>query len=118
MWEYRPPYLPSPLVIHVGENAPVTEPSWFYLGFSRRPDSPEQRQPQPLDHPIGYHEVTHLRITGPLGEDQSAAARAVACFGLVALAAGHEHLLEMTFDGGTQQRRMDFRPVLPLVFRW
>jgi hypothetical protein len=117
-WEYRPPYLPSPLAILVGEGVPLSEPWWFYLGFGRRPDAPEWPRPQPLAHAAGFREVTHVRITGPLADNPSAAAEAVLRTQAVTLVRGPEHLLELTFDGGTQQRSKDFRSALPLVFRW
>src|SRR5579859_2468923 len=34
-WEYRPPYLPGPLCMYIGE-AGVEEPMWVYLSFIRR----------------------------------------------------------------------------------
>jgi hypothetical protein len=34
-WEYRPPYLPEPLCLQIGE-AGVEEPMWVYLSFMRR----------------------------------------------------------------------------------
>jgi hypothetical protein len=37
-WEYRPAYLPDPLVMHVAE-AGVEEPMWLYLDFLRRIES-------------------------------------------------------------------------------
>ena len=38
-WEYRPPYLPEPLAIHMAANSDVaTEPLLFYLAFGRRPN--------------------------------------------------------------------------------
>ena len=116
--EYRPPYLPSPLVIHVGQDVPLSEPLWFYLGFGQRPDAPEWPRRQPLEHPVGFQEVTHVRLTSPTAENPSAAASVVSRAGVVTLIPGAEHLLEMTLDGGSQGSSKDFRPVLPLVFHW
>jgi hypothetical protein len=116
-WEYKPPYLPSPRVIHLGEGVPLSEPSWGYLAFSRRPDAPERPRHQPMAHGAGFQEVTHLHFTSPAADSPSAAARAVAG-AAVALEPGPEHLLEITFDGGVRGKSADFRPALPLVFRW
>lgn len=115
---YRPPYLPSPLAIHVGKSVPLSEPWWFFLGFGRRPDAPGWPSRQPLAHPVGFQEATQIRLTGPSAASPSATATAVLRTGAVTLASGPEHLLEMTFDGGTQGRSKDFRPALPLVFQW
>jgi hypothetical protein len=109
-WEYRPPYLPAPMVIHVAEAVPPSEPYWGYLAFGRRPDDPQRPRHQPMEHAAGFREVTRVRLTSP-----SSAARAVAG---VALELGPEHLMEVTFDGGARGGHADFRPALPLVFRW
>jgi hypothetical protein len=48
-WEYRPPYLPPPLALHVGVNAECTvEPLLCYFPVHRRPDTvpPQERQPR------------------------------------------------------------------------
>jgi hypothetical protein len=117
-WDYCPPYLPSPLAIHVGQEVPASEPWWFYLGFGRRPDDPGWPRRQPLDHPVGFRELTAVRLTGPGLGNPSAVARAVMSVWPVALAPSPESLAEVTFDGGGQGREADFRPSLPLVFRW
>jgi hypothetical protein len=31
---------------------------------------------------------------------------------------GEEHLLEIEFDNGTMNKFRDFRPELPLIFKW
>jgi hypothetical protein len=117
-WIYRPPYLPAPLVIHVGENTPLSEPMWFYLGFGRRPDDPAWPKRQPLEHAAGFREITQVQITTPGADHASAVAQAVVRTGAVTLISAPEHRMEITFDGGGQNRLKDFRPSLPLVFRW
>lgn len=117
-WEYRPPYLPTPLAIHVGEGVPASEPWWFYLRFGRRPDDPGWPRPQPLGHAAGFREVTALRLAGPGLGSPSAVARAVTGAWAVTLAESAKHRAEVVFDGGGQGRAADFRPLLPLVFRW
>src|SRR5207245_10226450 len=57
-WEYRPPYLPDPLVMHIAETG-VEEPMWFYLRFMRRLD----REQCFVEHPIGIREITALVLT-------------------------------------------------------
>jgi Glyoxalase-like domain len=118
VWEYRPAYLPAPLAVHVGRDVPLSEPFLFHLGFARRPDDPGWPTRQPLEHATGFAEVTGVRLAGPGLGHPSEAGRAVALLAMVALADASEHLAEVTFDGGGQRRVEDFRPVLPLVFRW
>jgi hypothetical protein len=117
-WDYRPPYLPAPLAIHVGRDVPVSEPWWFYMSFGRPPDDPGWPRRQPLEHPTGFREVTALRLAGPGLAIPSAVARAVTGAWAVTLAESPEHLAEVTFDCGGRGRAADFRPLLPLVFRW
>jgi hypothetical protein len=117
-WEYRPVYLPAPLAIHVGRDVPLSEPFWFYLGFARRPDDPGWTTRQPLEHAAGFGEVTGVRLTGPGLGNPSEAGRSVARLAAVELGHASYPLAEIAFDGGRQGRNEDFRPVLPIVFRW
>jgi hypothetical protein len=114
-WEYRPPYLPPPLVLHVGENTEcLEEPLLFYFPVQRRPASSQQ----PLEHRGGFGELTALRVFGPRQMTTSAALQTVQESGVVALRQGPEHLAEIGFDGERQGQRADLRPALPLVVCW
>jgi hypothetical protein len=64
-WEYRPPYLPAPLAIHVATNADVlTEPMLFYLPFARPADSQPQGRPSPAQR-RSPHQVTRVEFVSP-----------------------------------------------------
>jgi hypothetical protein len=117
-WEYRPAYLPPPLAIHVGRDVPLSEPFWFHLGFARRPDDPAWPTRQPSDRATGFGDVTGVRLAGPGLGEPSGAGREVARLAAVTLAEASEHLAAVTFDGGGAGRAKDFRPELPLLFRW
>jgi Glyoxalase-like domain len=117
-WEYRPAYLPTPIAIHVGREVPLSEPFWFHLGFARRPDGPGWPARQPLEHGAGFGELTGVRLAGPGLGNPSEVGRAVSRLAKVTLGDSPEHLAEVTFDGGGRGRVEDFRPVLPLLFRW
>jgi hypothetical protein len=52
-WEYRPRYLPEPLVMHIAETA-VEEPMWVYRNFMRRLD----REHRFVEHPNGIRGIT------------------------------------------------------------
>jgi hypothetical protein len=119
-WEYRPPYLPDPLAIHMANNSEVSaEPLLFYLGFGRRADPADPTRRQPRDHAAGFRAVTRLRVSGPWRGTTSPELRAAeeCCPGL-SFAAGSEDLMEVGFDGETQGRSADLRPALPLILRW
>jgi hypothetical protein len=117
-WAYRPPYLPEPLQIDIAENsASLTEPFLFHMTFGSRPDIYSLELRQPLEHAVGFKEVTGLRITFP-GLDISKALETVEEVGLAKFTLGEAHLAEVIFDQGKREEVTDFRPNLPLVFRW
>jgi hypothetical protein len=118
-WDYRPRYLPQPLSIGIGRNADVLEELFLcYLTFAQRPDSyPVSRRP-PLGHAAGVREITGVEIVAPPGNGYSSELQAVIDAGLVKMRVGAGHLLEIAFDGESQRQRADFRPDLPLIFRW
>jgi hypothetical protein len=57
-------------------------------------------------------------MTLPRREPVSRAVQAVQGAGLTSFGTGSEHLAEIEFDHGSQGQSADFRPVLPLRFRW
>jgi hypothetical protein len=118
-WEYRPPYLPEPLALHVAVNAGcIEEPLLSCFPVPREPGSGLTRAPQPLDHRLGVREMTALRIFGPHPPARSPVMQAAQRTGAVAFHQGHEHLAEIGFDGQSQGQRADLRPALPLVVCW
>lgn len=109
-WEYRPSYLPDPLVMHVGE-AGVEEPMWVHLGFMRRSD----REQRFVAHPIGIREITHLILTTPVPL-RSTASQTMVEWGVLSSQQGPKSLLEIEFDGRRRNENVDFRPRLPVIF--
>ena len=118
-WTYRPPYLPDTLQIDVAKNETYPqEPMLFFIPFGGRPDRyPVERQ-QPLAHPIGFREITGLRIGLPMKAPKSTAVQAIEQDEFISSVNNGEHLAEVTFDQANAGRSVDFRPALPLVFRW
>jgi hypothetical protein len=118
-WEYRPPYLPEPLAIHMAANSDVaTEPLLFYLAFGRRPNPDDSARRQPRDHAAGLRTITGVRVGvahGGAGPELRAAE--ASCPGLQ-LSPAIEDLMEISFDGETRGESIDFRPALPLILRW
>ncbi len=90
---------------------------WCHMEAGRAPaETPAERR-QPLDHPAGLRDITAVRIVCPSLE-QTSLTFAMTHAGVISSNTGPEHLLEVQFDGGQQAQRVDFRPDLPLVFRW
>jgi hypothetical protein len=118
-WEYRPPYLPEPLAIHMAANSDVaTEPLLFYLAFGRRPNPDDPARRQPRDHAAGLRTITGVRVRvahGGAGPEFRAAEES--CPGLQFIPA-NEDRMEVSFDGQTRGELIDFRPILPLILRW
>ena len=109
-WEYRPPYLPDPLVMHIAETG-VEEPMWFYLSFMRRLD----REQCFVEHPIGIREIRGLVLTS--APVRSTVAQRIIESGILSNRVGEEPFLEIEFDGKRRNQTVDFRPQLPLQFR-
>jgi hypothetical protein len=110
-WEYRPSYLPDPLVMHIGE-AGVEEPMWIYQGSLRRVD----REQRFVEHPVGIREITSLTLTTPVPL-RSAVSQSMVESGILSTQKGPKSLLEIGFDGNRRREIVDFRPHLPLVFQ-
>lgn len=117
-WEYRPPYLPPGTHIDVASSTHAGEPLVFATPFGRRPDSLPERRRQPLEHPRGLDEVTGLCLTLPTDEPISGVVRALYQAGVVSFETGDDHLAEIEFDHASQGQSVDFRPLVPLRFRW
>ena len=115
-WQYQPASMPD-LKLHIADGIGPEEPMWCYMETGRAPkDAPPERR-QPLDHPSGFREITGVRIVSP-SLQESWVTRRMTRAGVISSKIGPEHLLELDFDGGGQEKRMDFRPDLPLVFSW
>lgn len=110
-WQYRPAYLPDPLVMDLGE-AGIEEPMWVYMRFMKR----AQREQWFIEHPIGIREITGLTLTTPISL-RSTASQKVVESGILATRTGATSLLEIEFDGHRRKEHMDFRPHLPVIFR-
>ena len=110
-WEYRPAYLPDPLLMYIGE-AGIEEPMWVYLSFMRR----VHREQWFIEHPIGIREITGLTLATPVPLGSKASQKIVERE-ILATRTGETSLLEIEFDGKRRKEQMDFRPHLPLVFQ-
>ena len=118
-WAFNPPYLPDHLQIDVARNeANIGEPLIFYIPFGARPDTHSRENRQPLAHPLGFREITGLKLTITTSLPKSAAVRTLEQRNAIAIFHGERPLAEATFDHGQADRHADFRPGLPLIFHW
>jgi hypothetical protein len=118
-WEYRPPYLPEPLAIHMATNSDVaTEPLLFYLAFGRRPNPDDPTRRQPRDHAADLRTITGVRVSvAQDGAGPELRAAETSCAGLQFTPA-NEDLMKVSFDGESRGETIDFRPALPLILGW
>jgi len=85
-WSYRPPYLPPQLQIDVAANqSHPAEPMIFSIPFGGRPDAYPAKKRQPLDHSIGFEEITGLTLTLTPQNSKSAALDAIELDGFIPL---------------------------------
>jgi hypothetical protein len=98
--------------MRVGE-AGLDEPMWIYLEVLTR----SQRERYFVEHPAGIREITNLTLTCPVPL-RSPAAQMVVDARVLSSKPGTEHLLEIEFDDSRRQRVEDFRPRLPLIFKF
>ena len=111
-WTYQPSYLPDPLAMHIGE-AKITEPMWVYLAFMRR----AHREANFVEHACGLRVITALTMTTPV-LFKSAASHIMGEQNVIATQTGTGYLLEVEFDHRRNDQSRDFRPHLPLIFRF
>lgn len=118
-WALHPPYLPPPLKLDVADNSNVlAEPLLFYMSFGSRAERYPPERRQPIEHAAGFKAITAVRITLPGAQGLSNALRASERDGLAQFIAGLSHLAEVIFDHEKHGAAKDFRPALPMVFRW
>jgi len=117
-WDYHPIYLPEFLKIQVAEATPLCEPMYFYLSFGRRQDEVPIDKRQPMEHIVPLKEVTSLRVCTNQEMEISNTAATLNQIPNFIIDKSNEHLLELEFDNGVMGKSKDFRPNLPLIFKW
>ena len=91
---------------------------YLYLSFAIRQDKISIEKREPMDHKVSLKEVTFCKIH--INQDViTAAAKCIQnnCYNLL-IVQDKEHFIELEFDNGKLNQVKDFRPHLPLLFRW
>lgn len=117
-WDYHPVYLPDFLKIQVADNTPLSEPMYFYLSFAARQDKVSIEKREPMEHKVTFKEVTSVKIHVNQDIALSDSACIVNQLQNLTIIKDKEHLVELEFDNGTLNQSKDFRPDLPLLFKW
>ena len=118
VWDYHPIYLPDFLKIQVADNIPLSEPMYFYLSFATRQDKAPAEKREPIEHKVPLKEVTFLKIHVNQNTDLSDCAGILNQLQNLSIENDKEHFIEIEFDNGTLNQSRDFRPDLPLLFKW
>jgi hypothetical protein len=112
-WDYHPPYLPETLSIAVATNSEVlTEPMLFQIPFGKRPDQLPSAKAQPLDHPIGFREITRVEIITPVATAPSPELQTFLDNNHIKIRNGSKYCIELGFDGERQGQQVDLRSPL------
>jgi hypothetical protein len=118
-WAYQPPYLPETMSFAVGTNSErLTEPMLIQTPLGQRPDRLPPERAQPLDHLVGWREVTRVAVISPEAGQPSPEWQAVIDIIQIELRPGTDYCVEIGFDGEGQGQQVDFRPSLPLILSW
>jgi hypothetical protein len=111
-WRDFAEYLPDGSYFHIGENSDCfEEPICIVMPSNILAPT---RQPAPRDP---FTSVTSVRIGVP-ATSPSPVLAAVRGVGLLSIALGQPHLMELQFNDGAAGQENDLRPELPLIIRW
>ncbi len=118
-WDYHPPYLSETLSIAIATNSEVlTEPMLFQIPFGERPNQLPPAKSQPLDHPIGFREITRVEIITPVATTPSPELQTFLDNNHFKIRNGLNYCVELGFEDERQGEQIDFQPRLPLIMCW
>ena len=120
-WKYKPPYIPEDMFINIASNTNYpAEPMLFEMPFFRR--TPKDYSPeriQPLNHKMGFKEITKVTLTLPTTvEDLSPAMQKVVNNSIVVVVPGDDFNVTLEFDNCLKGEIQDFNPLIPLFIKW
>lgn len=113
-WSYRPKFLPPPFKMDVYGHK-LKDPMLCYLDCVSDESFKKRIQQR---HPIGFKDITSLSILSPYSDLDSKLKQDLDKTKIVQFKHNDAHILEITFDNGTQNKRHNFSPEIPLIFSW
>jgi len=115
-WQYRPQYLPAPLLIEVALETGMDEPLLFYLGFQR---GRAQMADQPTIHQLPLGTVTQVSIGRPDDTRRSTAMTRMQTFEWLSVHRADAHIADLTFRPGVYRTRLSTSGRrMPVIIRW
>lgn len=113
-WEYKPKFLPPPLKMDIYGDS-LTEPMYYYMEFLFPSSKISQKK---FSHANGFNSISAVKILTPQAALDSDLKQDLSHFKVIEYAKAETHALEITFDGAKQNKNHDFRPRLPVIFKW
>lgn len=110
--EYQPKFIHPPLKMHIFDT-PLIEPMYYFMDYIS--DASKQTHIK-YRHKMGFQSITGVKIGLP--NSNSSIKRGLNKNAVVQFESSAEHLLEIEFDNASKNKSHDFRPELPLVFKW
>lgn len=109
---YNPKYLPSPLTMTIIDGL-NTDPLYFYFDFLTDSSRANYTKTQ---HKNGISKMTSMSIAQP--NTGSKIQQEFEKHHIISFKENDTHLLEISFDDERRGKSHDFRPALPLIFKW
>ncbi len=73
---------------------------------------------QLISHPLGIKKLTSVKITINSDKDLTDAMSLVCTNSAITIERGESPLLELTFDEGIREKKLDARPILPILLKY
>jgi hypothetical protein len=127
VWQITPPWMPagSAIIMLMPRDDTISPSLSIHSGALPVPEDANEKVLRARDgntdllvHPIGVQRVTGVRVIAPASYRPIPAMTYLQEQRVFDVTAGDAWAVELTFDGGAQQRAKDFRPELPLLIRY
>jgi hypothetical protein len=120
-WKYTPPYLQNGTFINIASNSGYpSEPMLFEIPFfNSAPKNHPAGSQQPLNHILGFKEITKVILSLPTSvENLSTAMEQVINNSIVIMETGDAFSIALEFNNCKQGKIQSFTPLVPLTIRW
>lgn len=116
-WSYRPKYLPDGMAIEMADNSDrVSEPLIFIVPGGVPPCEYSSNRAEPLQHPAGVNEISHVAIDVSASMPHSDALQYIASVGMVDIGCALKPSMRIEFDGGESNTAVDLWESLQFKF--
>ena len=110
---YHAPYLPDGASIRVANSRLGADSPLLFM-----PPPVIRPSRGPTQGPGGFRQISHLALTVPAKAGVGAELKAIQQLGILEVAIGDAHHLEIELDGARARKRKTFLPALPITMRY